>query len=250
MHSLKWLVLITLALLCCACAKNDPLAYVDEDAEWVIYGNLEEILEHRLWDKIQNQIQNYDDVEQFVEVLEKSIEATPDECSAKFALWGQLDKWGTHKEVTCVIVLKDLDADDVIRKYTKFWEKDVGGNVKKTTVGNCPAYKFYRTYYFYRNKKEEYLQFSIARIDEKIIQVFFQAEPESIAKPTNKSKLAKQIDNDCIAGIAVDGDLIRGRLKEKFPGFKTPKVGDAVVMLFADDDQIKIEGTVDISNID
>ncbi len=247
----KWFLLVALAFLCCACSKNDPLAYVSKDAEWVVYGNLEEVLNHKLWGEFEKNARNFRDFRHFTKGLKNILDATPEECEARFAFWGRFSKRGHLKDVTGVIVLKDLNADDIIERMIDYWEEERKGEVDKITVDDCPAYVFAKTYRYYYGEEETSIRFSIAKLDDKIIQVFLSdSEPDTIATPDKKSELAKQIDDDCIAGMAVSGDVIRNLPIEDLYGLDIPAIGDMVVMLFADDDQIKVEATIDISDID
>lgn len=244
----KWFLLAMLALLCCACSKNNPLAYVDEDADMVIYGNLEQVLEHKFWKKFEKTFKKTSEFKEFTKGLKDKLGVSLDECGAKFALWGNIKEGEEPENLTCVIVFDEILADDVIDALKEDFEEK--GEVDETTVDDCETYVFYRTWTAYDGKTKKRIEYSIAKIDKHIIQVFIESEPETIAKPKNKSALAKQLDKDCIAGIAISGDAICDGLEKELGIEDIPEIGDVVMMIYADNSEIKLEATVDISDMD
>lgn len=249
----KWLLLAALALLCCACSKNDPLAYVEEDAAWVIYGNSSPILEHRFWDSIKDEMEDMDDFKSFKKEL-KDIGVDLDNCGGKFAVWANLSD-SKEEKIKCVIVFDEIKADDVIDAMVKGHKEDSDDYQKCTVdeekIDGHDAYilkKKYKSYYGDDDDDKEKIELTVIKLDEKIIQIVGNDKPNKAAKPSRDSKLAKQIDKDCVIGAAISGDALR-KLAEA-DQVDLPKFGDIVAMVFLKKNEIKLEATCDISDID
>lgn len=250
----KWFLLAALALLCCACSKNDPLAYVDEDADWVVYGNSSPILEHRIWDSIKGEMEDIKDFEMFKEELKDNLGVDLDECGGKFAVWADLSDSEKGK-IKCVIVFDEIMADDVIDAMVKAHKKD-SDEYRKCTVDeeeidDHDAYilkKKYKSRYGDDDDDNEQIELTVIKLDKKIIQIVSNDMPKKAAKPSRDSKLAKQIDKDCVVGAAISGNALRKLAEAKQANL--PEIGDVVAMVFLKKNEIKLEATCDISDID
>lgn len=248
----KWLLLAALALLCCACSKNDPLAYVEEDAAWVIYGNSSPILEHRFWDSIKDEMDDMDDFKRFKKELKDNLGVDLDDCGGKFAVWANLSD-SEEGKIKCVIVFDEIKADDVIDAMVKEHKKDSDEYCKCTVdeekIDGHDAYILKKKYKSYGDDDDrERIDLTVIKLDEKIIQIVDNDKPKKAAKPSRDSKLAKQIDKDCVIGAAISGDALR-KLAEA-DQVDLPKIGDITAMVFLKKNEIKLEATCDISDID
>ena len=253
----KWFLLAMLALLCCACSKNNPLAYVDEDADeviyfnplayvdedadWVVYGNSSPILKHRFWDSIMDEMEDMDDFKSFKKELKDNFDVDLDDCRGKFAVWSDLSD-SEEGKIKCVIVFDEIMADDVIDAMVKAHKKDSDEYCKCTVdeeeINDHDAYvlkKKYKFHYGDDDDEKEWIDLTVIKLDEKIIQIVSNDKPHKAAKPSRDSKLAKQIDKDCVIGAAISGNALRKLAKAD--QVDLPKIGDVIA-------------TCDISDID
>lgn len=251
----KWFLLAALALLCCACSKNDPLAYVEEDAAWVVYGNSSPILEHRFWDSIKDEMEDMKDFKRFKKELKDNLGVDLDDCGGKFAVWADLSD-SEEGKIKCVIVFDEIMADDVIDAMVKKHKKDSDEYCKCTVdeeeIDDHDAYilkrKYMSRYGDDDDDDNEQIELTVIKLDKKIIQIVSNDKPNKAAKPSRDSKLAKQIDKDCVIGAAISGDALR-KLAEA-DQVDLPEIGDVVAMVFLKKNEIKLEATCDISDID
>ena len=251
----KWFLLAALALLCCACSKNDPLAYVDEDADWVVYGNSSPILEHRIWDSIKGEMKDMKDFKDFKKELKDNLGVDLDDCGGKFAVWSDISD-SEEGKIKCVIVFDEIMADDVIDAMVKAHKKD-SNDYRKCTVDeeeidDHDAYILKKKYTYGDDDDDdkERIELTVIKLDEKIIQIVGNDKPKKAAKPSRDSKLAKQIDKDCVIGAAISGDALRKLAEAEADQVDLPEIGDVVAMVFLKKNEIKLEATCDISDID
>lgn len=251
MNKLKMLVLaLFAAIVTCGCGDN-ALAYVESDAEWVVYGNTEQLLEHDLWDVIED----FDEFKMLEKEFEKNVGLELKDLDGNIAVWGTFSVKKREPEVSCVaVVLNKKNAEAVFNVIKKACKDDEYSSeyyrkkMDEITIDGCKAIVMKREY-LEGEKWEKTVVGSVVLVDKKTILFYPEKEPSSVLKPKNNSKLAKQIDRDSVFAGAVSGDLLRAGMKVSGVQ-KAPKVGDAVFQLKLKRNELKIEGTVDISDID
>lgn len=94
----KWLMIAVCALFCCACSKNNPLAYVDEDAEKIIYLDTTEDLNDDEQELFKSRAYLGIDREYFDNDKFKFLGINLLDTPAKLAVWCQYDKTGSEKK--------------------------------------------------------------------------------------------------------------------------------------------------------
>ena len=137
----KWLMIAVCALFCCACSKNNPLAYVDEDAEEIFYldttedlnDDEQELFKKRVYLGIDREYFDYDKFK----LLGINLLDTP----AKLAVWCQYDKTGREKkDVRAVMVLEDDEAADILEDCKDYWEEKGATYIADdVTIDGCDA---------------------------------------------------------------------------------------------------------------
>lgn len=258
----KWFMVAACVLFCAACSKNDPLAYVDEDADVVFYVNTYDPMTESQETAFKREfgrslkfgggpiIENY-------KFLGVDLLKTP----AKIALWGESKKDKKDPEALenerGVIVLKDETAKNFMDECEDFW-KDQGDyyDVEQSTVDGKDAYLFIvKKTDFENGKKKEEIRFTIVATGEKIMQIFFEdEEPDSLLKPEKKSELADLIENDAFQARAISGDLLVWLLKHDDDydddyDDDIPELGNSVEQFYFKGDELVEEMRADVSEI-
>lgn len=212
----KWLMIAVCALFCCACSKNNPLAYVDKNAEEIFYLDTTEDLnddEQELFKtgrSIQKKLFNrevylgiareYFDKDKF-KFLGINLLDTP----AKLAVWCRYDKTGRKaKDVRAVMVLEEDEAADILEDCKDYWEERGDTYIADdVTIDGCDALLLKR-----ESGDDEKLFVTIIADGKKRLQfIFDDEEPDSLLEAENKSELAKKIKSKYIFGGAISADL-------------------------------------------
>lgn len=226
----KWLMIAVCALFCCACSKNNPLAYVDEDAEEIFYLDTTEDLnddEQELFKRwaylgIDREYFDYDKFK----FLGINLLDTP----AKLAVWCQYDKTGREKkDFRAVMVLEDDKAADILEDCKDYWEEKGATYIADdVTIDGCDALLLKR-----ESGDDEKLFVTIIADGKKRLQfIFDDEEPDSLLEAENKSELAKKIKSKYIFGRAISADLNEKRKN---------KVGDEVYGVYFSRNEFRSE---------
>lgn len=257
----KWLVIAVCAIFCCACSKNNPLAYVDEDADLILYFDTTEELNKDQKEllrqlipsnELNREINGEDDKLDFCGI---DLYKTP----AKLAFWGKADeKDGSFviEDMRAVMVLKDNTASNLLNDCKEHWEKNGKDNkwlkyvAEKETIEGCDAMLFKLVTPI---KDEEKLEYTIIVADKNKLQFFFgEDKPSSLLKPENKCEMAKKIKSKYIFATAVSGDY---RTKQRDNLAKVRKdvnefdFGDEVAGAYFSGDEFRTECIDDISKV-
>lgn len=234
MKIVKMLLAMICAGMLCACADN-PLDYVEENADWVIYGNLEQILDFKLTKVLESKMKDNPEFNGFKEQFKAMFGVKYSECAGKLAVWGKMD--GTN--IKAVIVLEDLEAEDILDSLIKNM-KAQGRDVEKCDIDDFPAAIV---------KNGGQVVFTVAATDTHTLQFFFQDDPSSVLEPAKEDSIANEIDTDATLALVLAGDAMRKAIKEG-TGSSAPDIGNACIMIYADNDQLEIRGSLDISELD
>ena len=247
------------ALVLCGCGDN-ALAYVEKDAEWIVYGNTKELFKSKIWDAIEE----HDLLDELAEQLKKEVGLEDlEDLDGNIAFWGSFGpKQHPVPEVdAAVLVLKKNIAKELFdAEEDKLTEKIKEENknaeyyrsiLETETIDGCKAlvYKIQHKNMDTGTWGNEKILYTIVLADKNILQVYPEKEPSALAKPANKNNLAGMIDKNAIAAAAVCGDIVRTGLKQRLGG-DAPHIGDIVLQIRADRKTLSVEGSVDISRID
>lgn len=241
------------ALIFCGCGDN-ALAYVEKDAEWIVYGNTKELFKSKIWDAIEAN----DQFEAIEEGFETECDLDPEDLDGNIAMWGTIGSNVTPELDAAILILNRENAEEVFNKINKKVEDScVTSSYKKRTLNTVTidGSKAFVIKEQQRNqetgewKKAEIIG-TYALVNNKVIHFYFKKEPRSLLKPVNNSNLAKQIDKDAVAAGAISGDIVRMGLKHGAGINDVPHFGDIVIQIKADRKTLSVEGSVDISRID
>lgn len=260
----KWFLLAALALLCCACAKNDPLAYVDEDADVIWYFNLTDEINDDIWDEyISGKLKGFGAKDD--ELMGVDLKKNP----AKIAYWKKYDRSEKKDGKTVrkmVIVFSEYEAEKFLNEAAAWYE----GENKKYKIDDEKIdglnAKVIKTKTF-KNGKETYeIEATLIAADKKVVQIIFSDEKVSSAlKPEKKCKAAKNIDNDAVYARATSAswnkyeeeqakkafEEMKKRSPEKYKNkeYTVLDIGDTAVNMFIKGDEIVTESTVDVEKL-
>lgn len=243
----KWLMATASALLVCACSKG-PLAYVEENADKVIYFNTTaEMNENTI--ALIKQKGNLPEYSYFENG--KFLGVDMFENKAEMAFWST--PLGGSKGA---IVLEDVSAEDFIKKCAESWEE---GNKSKTTsditVDGNKGKKFENEI----GKKAKTELTLVAASKDTVLVYFGDKEVKKLLKASNANKVAEAIDTDAIWAVAKSGEPVNekqnktkknGSFDEDGDPYQVLTVGNSVKMLLLDGDELKNVNLQDISDID
>lgn len=266
----KWLVIAVCAIFCCACSKNNPIAYVDEDADLILYFDTTEELNkdqkellRRLIPDVSGLRSKIDEDDDKLDFYGIDLYKTP----AKLAFWGKADeKDGSFvvEDMRAVMVLKDNTASDLLNDCKEHWEKNGKDSkwpkyvAEKETIDGCDAMLFKLVTPTYdrntgKEKDEEKLEYTIIVADKNKLQFFFgEDKPSSLLKPENKCEMAKKIKSKYIIATAVSGDYRteqRDDLAKHHENVDEFDFGDVVSGVYFSGDEFRSESIDDISKV-
>lgn len=261
----KWLLLAALAFLCCACSKNNPLAYVDEDADKILYFNLTDEIDSDIWDVfLKNKFRELD-MNSENELLGVDLKKNP----SKIAHWVRYPRSKDEKRICkTVIVFQEYEAKKFLDKASEYYKdkyKSQGGEAEDTKIDDCPAIICKRKEY-YSDKK--IIDMTIIASGDHIVQIIQSDKDVSeVLKPDGKCDLAKKINDDAVHAEAISADYQRHRQQEKaddlkkrkeqgYPlsasekNFKVLNVGDKIKHNYIKGDELVSEQTIDTDELD
>lgn len=211
----KWLFLAACAVLCAACAKNDPLAYVEADADKVYYLDNTKELNSDMWDALIKGDLKWRFTNDDYELFGVNMKKNP----AKMAMWitykHRKNDYGIYekKSQKMVIVFKEMEAESFLDDVKDYWEEDnkkdsfvtqeaaeekIDG--KKALVLKVISKSFTYDGYGGSKEKEEKIQATIIASDKHVVQIFFDdEEPDSVLKPEKACEMVKDFDRDAIS---------------------------------------------------
>lgn len=254
MKSLKMMVLaLFAAVLLCGCGDN-ALTYVEENAEWVVYGNTEQIFKNKLWEIACDNDQFKDLRENFRDFCNLDFE----DVDGNIAIWGSFgsSKKPEPKVDGAVVILNKRNAQKIFEEFQDFAEKEsrsgsyIRQTVDETEIDGCDAFVITKQV---KNMdtgawNEAEVTVTVVLVSNNVIQIFPQQKPDSLWKAKGNSDLAKQISEDAIIASAVSGDLLRKTLKRELDD--VPEIGDVVIQVKGNNKKLVIEGSIDISTIE
>lgn len=227
------LAAVTMLLLVVGC--DSPLDYVPEDADFVIYGNTEALLDSKAW-AIMTSSKEFK--ENFKE-LKKAIKVDEDdELSGKVAVWGEFKKDGPV--VSGAVLTLDAGNAESIFKMIK---KENDEKVKKTEVDDCDALII--------KKYDDSIDFSVVMVDDSTLHFTFGGKPQIFERDGNDA--ADALDKSAVVAVAVKSVGDCEKLCKDMFGNAAPDldgIGVAKVEVFADGSEIKASISVDISEVD
>ena len=249
----KWFLLAMLALLCCACAKNDPLAYVDEDADEVAYFNLTGEFSDEIWDEnIKSRLQGslgkkfFDDKGKFMGL---SLKKNP----AKIAVWKKYKKSEDDGESVvrkAVIVFEDYEATEFLDDAAH-WYEDQGDNyeARDKKIDDCKAIVCSKKVSGGEDEDEdEEIEMTIIASGKNVVQIIWSNKKASqILEPEKACEAAGDIDSKATFSYWTSAARHRD-IKEKV-GKKVLDLGNSVGNWYVDGDEITMEGVTDISEL-
>lgn len=263
----KWLLLAACALVCCACSKS-PLAYVEEDADFIAYLNTGADLDENEWKAVQRFMDFKGSCEN---VKDFNFWGTDLKLhKAQVAFWYKMKEKDSKYEIDpnsrrAVIRFEDYPVEKFIGNAAKDHR---GAKIEEEEIDGKPAYIF---------KRDDTTFMTIIQIDSKTAQIFFgKNEPGDVLKAGNDSKLAGKIDEDVIyatarsaASLRKEAELKEKAYKEKRKGIKEGdmdkkakeelkerdiqhkalKFGDEITSLYLDGDELRKETIRDAEEI-
>lgn len=247
----KWFLLAMLALLCCACAKNTPLAYVDEDADEVIYFNLTGEISDEIWDKhIKGDLlywlgtNFFDDEGKFMGL---SLKKNP----AKIAVWRKYKKSKDDGESVirkAVIVFEDYEATEFLDDAAHWYEDRVGNyEARDKKIDDCKAIVCSKKDSDGEDEDEE-IEMTIIASGKNVVQIIWSDKKVSqILEPEKACEAAGDIDSK--ATFSFWTSAARMRDSQEKGGNKVLDLGNSVCNWYVDGDEITMEGVTDISEL-
>lgn len=252
----KWFFLTACALLCGACSKNDPLAYVTKDADIVLYFNTTEELSDNQKELLERETKLFRRIPLYDHQKKEWLGNNLFDMPAKMAFWAKIDKDAITKDFRGVIVFKDDEAEDFMDNCKKAWKKKNGDNEEKyitdkVTIDDCEALLLKEKIDSSETgEKEEKLIITILAADDHIIQIFFgDDKPREPLKAEGKSELAENIKSKYIVGMANSGELLTHIRELGEKDKKSLKFGNLFVGSYFSGDELITEGSMDISKI-
>lgn len=201
----KWLLLAACALVCCACSKS-PLAYVEEDADFVTYFNTGASLDDNEWKALQRFLfdGSGDEVRNF-----HFMGTDLKEHKAQLAIWGRYKKdngslMNDPKYKKAVIVFEEPYAEKFIINAAR------GYSVTQEEIDDKQAFLL---------KHGDSVKHTLIMIDSNTVQIFWD-KPGSVLKADNNSKLAGKIDKDVVYAKAKSSDSLREQAKIREKNYK------------------------------
>ena len=245
----KWFLLAMLALLCCACAKNDPLAYVDEDADEVTYFNLTGEFSNEIWDEnIKSRLQDclgkkfFDGKGKFMGL---SLKKNP----AKIAVWEKYQKSKDDGESVvrkAVIVFEDYEATEFLDDAAN-WYEDQGDNyeARDKKIDDCKAIVCSKKVFGGEDKE---IEMTIIASGKNVVQIIWSDKKVSqILEPEKACEAAGEIDSKATFSYWTSAARLRDIQEEG--GNKVLDLGNSVGNWYVDGDEITTEGVTDISEL-
>lgn len=262
----KWLLLAACALVCCACSKS-PLAYVEEDADFIAYLNTGADLDENEWKAVQRFMDFNGSCENV-----KGFDFWGTDLKlhkAQVAFWYKMKEKDSKYEIDpnsrrAVIRFEDYPVEKFIGNAAK---NHRSAKIEEEEIDGKPAYIF---------KRDDTTFMTIIQIDSKTAQIFFSKnEPGDVLKAGNDSKLAGKIDEDVICATARSAASLRKEAelnekaykeskknqedddskkakeerKEQDILHKALKFGDEITSLYLDGDELREETIRDAEEI-
>ena len=201
----KWLLLAACALVCCACSKS-PLAYVEEDADFVTYFNTGASLDDNEWKVLQRFLfDGSSDAVRNFHFMGTDLK----EHKAQLAIWGRYKKdngslTNDSKYKKAVIVFEEPYAEKFIINAAS------GYSVTQKEIDDEQAFLL---------KRGDSVEYTLIMIDSNTVQIFWD-KPSSVLKADNASELAGKIDKDVVYARAKSSDSLREEAKFREKNYK------------------------------
>ena len=223
---------------------GNALDYVPEDAEFVVDGNTAMLLDSKPWE-YSMQVRDF---REFIDEFKEELGLDEvDELRGTFAVWGDVPEG----PFSAVIVLENGNAEDIYEMLLDKAEDKSYRRVEEDKVDGCDAFT---VYYDYDDGDEDNAEFSVVLVSDHVLQLTFGGEIDEIVDNGNDSEIAQEIDRDAIFAVAAGRDmwdkierLLRG---EDVRGVDMEGLGVVKIEVFADQDEVKVIMTGDISDVE
>lgn len=236
------LAAVAVVLLVSGCTKK-PLNYVPEDAEFVVYSNMEGVLESKIWDALES---NKVFSKEVIKSFEKEFGFDLEDLSGKIVLWGSFKEKGPKPE-GMVVCLNEDEAEKIFKKLRSHYNDKDYYKVKKDDVDDCEAF----TVSYKGSKDDDDIVLSVVLVNDKELHFAFEDEPEIFEK-SNKSKLASALDADAVFACATNGESLYDAFEdidEDFEADGLEDVGLITFEVFCTKRKITVEANADISEV-
>ena len=201
----KWLLLAACALVCCACSKS-PLAYVEEDADFVTYFNTGASLDDNEWKVLQRFLfDGSSDAVRNFHFMGTDLK----EHKAQLAIWDKYKKdngslMNDSKYKKAVIVFEEPYAEKFIINAAS------GYSVTQKEIDDEQAFLL---------EDGDSVERTLIMINSKTVQIFWD-KPSRVLKADNDSELAGKIDKDVVYARAKSSDSLREEAKIREKNYK------------------------------
>ena len=217
---------------------GSALDYVPEKADFVVYGNTEMLLNSKTW-KYSMQIREF---REFVNEFKDEFDLDDiEDLEGSFAVWGKIP----NGPFSAVIVLDNGNAEDIYEMLLKKSEDESNSRVEEDEVDGCKVFTVY---------DGDQVEVSVALVDDDVLQLAFGNEIDEIVEADGDNEMARAIDRDAVFAVAGSKDLwskletwARG---EGVNGVDFDGLGIVKLEVFADDDEVRIVVSSDISDIE
>lgn len=227
-------------LIFCGCSDNS-LAYVPEKADAVVYGNVEALLNSKVWELAQKD-KNFKPV--VLAALKEIINVEPAALSGNFAVWG-VDVLG-EAEFNAVVVL-DGNAEEIFNAIAKKAKRTDYIDVEKGELEGCQMITIISGANKAQNIKGK-VEYSVVLVDKNVLQITVGDEATALFDNGCDSEIACEIDTDAVLAVAAAPALFE-KLAET-QQIETKGVGIAVAEVFLTSSEIELKARVDISDME
>lgn len=228
-------------LVFCGCSDNS-LAYVAEDAEVVLYGNVKSLLDSKVWEIAQKD-KNFK--KEVLDTLKEIINVEPAELSGNFAVWGVdvLDE-GDFK---AVVVLDEGNAEDVFKKIAKKAKKTDFTDVEEDEIDECKVITIITGADKAKNIKGK-VEYSVVLVSDKVLQITVGDEADAIFPADNASETAGEINKDAVLAVAGSPAFFKELAEQN--EIEVKGLGIGVAEVFLTGSEIQVNARIDISDVE
>jgi hypothetical protein len=215
---------------------REVLDYVSPDAKVVLYGNSQAFFLSKVW-KILKRNNDFQ-----TEVIPKMMFFVPfkdlSDFSGKFVIWANRSA-PASVVVGGVITFDDAVAAQIFDRIRTLWQ--IEEKVKIFRQKGRPAFEVI---------SNNGMKFSLVLVNSKEIHISAGGPGRIWSAARGKNRLACAIDPACAAALVTDGTLLTGKMiPEDKIGFDVSKIGISKLEAYIGKKQIRINATLDISEV-
>ena len=214
---------------------GDVLDYVPETAAVVAYGNTEAFFDSKIWEIMEK---NKFFQKEILPGLKEQLPCKElTDYSGKVAMWFEIEK-GEPKPAGAVIIYDNDIAEDVFNRIRKSFQER--GKVESVKKDDCEGFELH---------SGRGVTLSMVLVSDNEIHVTF-GDNARIWNSDGDNDIADEIDRDCVVAIATNGESWKSLFGEDKFDFDVTSIGIAKLEAYLTSGEIKVNATVDISDVD